>query len=148
MDKSRRYYLAGPMSGYPQFNIPLFDTVSTLLREQGLDVTSPAELDSEEMRRGALQSEHGDLADLHGCSDETWGDCLARDIKLIADVLDDIILLPEWHLSRGANLEATVGLLCGAIFYEWDAYKKAPKWVSDRYVIDRLYNSAVARNAK
>ncbi|KKL43628.1 hypothetical protein LCGC14_2366920, partial [marine sediment metagenome] len=35
MDKSLKYYLAGPMSGYPQFNIPLFDQVTAVLRADG-----------------------------------------------------------------------------------------------------------------
>ena len=117
LDKTLRYYIAGPMTGYPQFNVPLFDKVATQLRKDGLNVTSPAELDSAPMRALALASETGDVRDV--ISEGTWGDCLARDVKMLADELDAIILLPKWEASRGAILEAFVGLLCGAEFFVW-----------------------------
>lgn len=134
LDNKLRYYIAGPMTGYPQFNIPLFDEVALAMRRQGLDVTSPTELDSEGMRALAMQSTDGNMVELE--SEGTWGDCLARDVKLLADELDAIVLLPQWYDSRGANLEAFVGLLCAKQFFLWNAPSKAivpmsPRWVSD-----------------
>ncbi len=125
MDKSLKYYIAGPMTGIPQFNIPAFDAATKLLRYNGYDITSPAELDSAEMRRLALLSPDGAIGDV--LSEGTWGDCLARDVKMIADELDAIILLPGWEKSRGANLEAFVGLLCGKPFFAYgDERFKSP----------------------
>ena len=114
MDKSLKYYLAGPMTGYPQFNIPLFDQVTAVLRGQGFTIVSPAERDTYETRLGALASEHGSHADLSIA--ETYGDMLARDMKILADEVDGIILLPSWHKSRGARTEAYIGLIMGASF--------------------------------
>ena len=54
-----------------------------------------------------------------GCTDETWGDMLARDVKLIADGVAGIIFLPGWQRSRGARLEAYVGVLCDVEFYAY-----------------------------
>lgn len=117
-----RYYLAGPMSGVPQFNIPKFDTVSAKLRAEGFTIISPAELDSPLMRARALQSEDGDLHKLEKDTKETWGEVLARDIKLVADGIDGIIFMEDWQKSRGARLEAFVGLLTGKKFAVWQTY--------------------------
>lgn len=111
-----KYYLAGPMTNRPQFNYPLFDLASTLLRRQGYDVTSPAEMDEPHVREAALLSKDGSSKDfgkvleLAGREQETWGDFLARDVKLIADELNAIILLPGWQTSKGARLEAFVAI--------------------------------------
>lgn len=104
-----RVYLAGPMSGYPQFNFPLFYAAAASLREQGFDVVSPAEMDAEVgIDKQAMASTDGDVAKLT----HTWGDLLARDVKLIADGgIQGIVFLPDWNKSRGARLEASVGML-------------------------------------
>lgn len=112
-----KYYLAGPMSWIPQFNIPMFDRATDALRANRFDVFSPAELDSKEVRAAALLSEDGDPADV--TSIETWGDMLARDVKLIADECGAIIFLDGWENSRGARLEAFVGVLCDRKFYRY-----------------------------
>ena len=111
-----RIYIAGPMSGLPSFNFPAFDAAARDLREQGYDVVSPAELDSEEFRARVLGAK-GAEAELLGA----WGECLARDVRLIADTnIEAVVLLPDWWKSRGANLEAIVGLLQkGMKFYEY-----------------------------
>jgi Domain of unknown function (DUF4406) len=105
-----KVYIAGPMTGLPQNNFPAFDEAARRLREQGYEVVSPAELDDPADRDLALK----DLP-----ATKTWGDFLARDVKLIADTgIGAIVLLPGWDKSRGARLEATVGMLCGLYFYE------------------------------
>ena len=97
-----KWYLAGPMTGYDQQNFPMFDCVAKALRARGYNIVSPAELDSPEERAIALANAR---------SAQTWGDFLARDVKIIADQAQGIIFLPGWQQSRGARLEATVGLL-------------------------------------
>ena len=105
-----KVYIAGPMTGLPQNNFPAFDAVAAYMRGVGHVVISPAELDDPVDRDLALK----DLP-----ATKTWGDFLARDVKLIADAgIEAIVLLPFWYDSRGARLEATVGLLCGLQFYE------------------------------
>jgi hypothetical protein len=122
MDRTLKYYLAGPMTNRPQFNYPLFFSVAGRLRGWGLDIHSPAELDSPEIVEMALASETGSSDDYGNMQDngkikDTWGDFLSRDVKLIADSLNGIILLPEWETSKGARLEAFVSLIC-----EYPAY--------------------------
>lgn len=121
-EKKPTIYIAGPMTGYPRFNFPLFETVAKNLRLQGHIVVSPHELDSQETRRDAWASKDGKVTQAM----ESWGECLARDVKLLADghhrgdetdTIDAIALLPNWEKSRGARLEAFVGLLTGKSYY-------------------------------
>ena len=113
-----KVYIAGPMSGMPQSNFPAFDAAAAVLRAQGHEVITPSELDDPEDRARALADEP---------SIKTWGDFLARDVKLIADGnIEAIVLLPGWEDSRGARLEATVGLLLGLKFLEYAAPHPSP----------------------
>lgn len=120
-----KVYIAGPMTGVPQFNIPLFDRVAAELRTLGYDVVSPAELDSPTMRAAALKSTDGGLAQLEHDTKETWGETLARDVRVLSDHgVEGIVLLPNWTRSRGATLEATVGLLNGLKFFNYESDEK------------------------
>lgn len=111
-----KIYISGPMTGIPQFNFPLFAKVAADLRAQGHEVISPAEEDPPEAQAAALASTDGELHDGQ-LAGHTWGDMLARDVKLIADHgIDCIYLLPGWERSKGAKLEAFVGILCGLHF--------------------------------
>jgi len=111
-----KFYLAGPMSGYPQSNFPAFIAAAADLRAGGYEIVSPAELDAENgIDKQAMASTDGDASKLT----QTWGDLLARDVKLVADQVDGIIVLPGWENSRGARLEAFVGLLCRKKFFEY-----------------------------
>lgn len=103
-------YLAGPMTGIPQFNFPLFDSVAEDLRRQGIDIRSPAEMDDHETRQAALASPDG--APGSGTTNgETWADFLARDVKLIADGVSAVAALPGWERSKGARLEVFIARL-------------------------------------
>lgn len=109
-----RIYIAGPMTGIPQFNFPLFDEAARVLRHDGYDAVSPAELDDPEDRKAALESPDGHMHGGHHMN-KTWGDFLARDVKLLADDgIEAVVVLPGWETSRGARLETYVAnALCG-----------------------------------
>jgi Domain of unknown function (DUF4406) len=107
-----KYYLAGPMTGYAQFNFPLFHEAAKALRSEGLEIISPAELDSAKIKKAAKASKDGKL--INGkIGGETWGQILARDVEVVADQVDGIVFLPKWPDSKGARLEAFVALLAG-----------------------------------
>lgn len=100
-----RGYLAGPMTGYPQFNFPAFDAAAARLRALGRDVISPAELDDPEVRRRSLGSTHGREV---GYGAE-YQDYLARDIAIInRDDIEVIWVIDGWEKSRGARIETFV----------------------------------------
>lgn len=122
----RTYYLAGPMSGLPANNIPAFDAAAAFLRNDlGLCIVSPAELDDPAVREASLNNEP---------LNKTWGDFLSRDLKIVADQVQGIILLPGWERSRGARLEAYCGVLCKHTFWLFPQLER----VSAAYVIARL----------
>ena len=110
------YYLAGPMSGVPKFNFPLFESATRALRERGLTIISPAELDDPAVASAAHASANGALDADGKVGGYTWGAMLGRDVQVVADECDGIILLPRWSVSRGARLEAYTGVLCGHVF--------------------------------
>lgn len=118
-ERKETWYVAGPMSGLPQFNHPKFHEVTRLLRERGLTVINPAEEDSVQMQELAMASPDGNVEVLVEPTGETWGDVLARDVRLIANKVTNIILLPGWENSKGARLELYVSKLCGHGIYIW-----------------------------
>lgn len=115
-------YIAGPMTGLPQFNYPAFIALAASLRGAGYRVQSPAEMDDPETAAAAMRSPDG-APGSGSANGETWGDFLARDVKLLADDgIEAIVVLPGWERSRGARLETFVGVaMCGMKVYTWDA---------------------------
>lgn len=104
----RTWYLAGPMSHLPQFNYPTFFRVANALRNSGFTIISPAEQDTEEQLELILASEDGDITKIPQVG--TWADFLAHDVKLIANEVSGIMLLPGWQKSSGARLECFIAL--------------------------------------
>lgn len=94
--KSRvgRVYLAGPMTGYENFNFPAFNAAAQRLRTEGFDVVNPAD---------------------HGIVDGAeWADYLRFDLEKLAQC-ESIALLPGWEASKGANLEVSVAQKLGMV---------------------------------
>lgn len=107
-----RIYVAGPMTGYPQFNFPMFDKAGAWLRSRAWDVVSPADLDRE----------HGYDPTKGGSGvppDRTK--CLERDIEAL-ETCHAICFLPGWQLSQGALEERKRASELGITQYEirWD----------------------------
>lgn len=83
---SETLYIAGPMSGMPDFNRPAFNTAAAKLRDAGYQIINPAE------------------TELHPGS---WLQYMAHGIdRLLA--ADGIALLDGWMLSQGAKLEIAI----------------------------------------
>lgn len=86
-------YLAGPMTGYPDYNYPAFDKAARQLRMDGVDVVSPHEL-------------------FKGETGLPWEHYMREGLKVMLDC-DGIALLPGWLDSRGARIETVVANACG-----------------------------------
>lgn len=140
-----KYYLAGPMTGYPQFNIPLFRTAAGYLRAVGYNIVSPVELDSPTVRDAALSSTDGALDAAGKVAGESWGEILARDVRVVADEVDGIIVLPEWNRSRGARLEVFVALLCSKQIYSYPDIKRLPLTVALSLIVKGFFHGPADR---
>lgn len=78
------YYLAGPMSGLPDFNHPAFHSAAKQLRDRGLTVFNPAE---------------NGIA-----STAPWSTHMRVDIRMLMSC-DVVVVLPGHRGSKGATLE-------------------------------------------
>ena len=88
----KRIYIAGPMSGLPDFNYPAFHAAAAVLRAQGHHVENPAENPSP------------------ACG--TWQGYMRMSLCQIA-VCDCLYMLPGWRSSRGARIEHGLALDLG-----------------------------------
>lgn len=106
-----KLYIAGPMSGYPNLNFPMFYSVEEALVGAGIEVVNPARLDDEGLPEGVPEDEMG-----QGLA-ENKQRFLLRDFREVVHC-DGIVLLPEWDLSTGANAELAVARFTGLEVWE------------------------------
>lgn len=83
-----RPYIAGPMTGYPEFNYPAFFKAEKALRLGGFDPINPAREEGREHCKSWLDFMRASLLDIAAC--------------------DGIATLTGWGESRGAALEVHI----------------------------------------
>ena len=105
-----KIYIAGPMSGYEDWNFPLFFETERKLEELGYEVINPAHNDGPTLET-ALQS--AGTADNPG---HTWAYYMRRDLPHVLEV-DALCVLPGWKNSKGASLEVHVAKSVGIPIY-------------------------------
>lgn len=96
-------YLAGQMTGLPNYNYPAFIRAEAKLRKAGYDVVNPA-----------LLNEAG----------ETWEKCLRNDLKHIVTKCNGMAVLDSWMNSRGARLEVSTAIQLGMLIIRVKTLKK------------------------
>lgn len=118
--KAHRIYIAGPMSGHPQFNVPAFLGAQEELLERGFDAILPVDMDIPSERKQLLASKDGSEA-----GPRSWATLLSEDLKLIGDTgVEGIVVLPGWQYSKGAKLETYFGRLLGLAIHHFPSLKK------------------------
>jgi hypothetical protein len=88
------------MTGYEEYNFPLFRKYAQWLRQHGYEVVSPEELES--LETGPRKS---------------WEYYLKRDLRELL-TCDAVAVLPGWESSRGATLEVYVGWRLGFSIFD------------------------------
>lgn len=86
-------YIAGPMTGYPDFNYPAFEEAEARLATAGFKVLSP--------------HRNGD-----GDTTKPWDWYMRAALKQLVSC-DAVALLDGWQQSRGASLEQHVATAIG-----------------------------------
>ncbi len=89
-----KVYLAGPMSGYDDFNFPAFFKEAEKLQKEGHEVFNPAQKDIDEW--GTLENVKAKA---------NYRDCLRKDLNWILDHAETIVVLPNWEKSKGVAAE-------------------------------------------
>jgi len=85
-------YVAGPMTGIPEFNYPAFDAAERSLASCGYLVLNPTHAEKHNPTPGTPQA---------------WGWYMRHCIRMVL-AADGMALLPGWENSRGATLERTI----------------------------------------
>ena len=96
-----KLYLAGPMSGLPNFNYDLFGLATLMLRERGHEVHSPHEGHDKDP------------------GEEDYSYYLISGIEKLLRC-DAIVLLPGYEASKGAILELHIAIKCKMAVYNFD----------------------------
>lgn len=106
--RGKRVYLAGPMRGKPDLNVPAFDEAQEWLLSLGAAfVFNPARAWGHNDREASWYMLH----DLHRLTESDGG----------SPLFDAVVFLPGWTNSEGATLEYQVARACGvAIVNLWD----------------------------
>jgi len=95
--KSRIAYIAGPMTGLPNWNRAAFLACEDRLALLGWEVRNPARV---RLAEGA-----------------TWSDYMRADLLMLCEA-DALVLLEGWQASNGARLECTVAQALGMAIWE------------------------------
>ncbi len=91
IDFDLTYYVAGPMTGIPQYNYPAFEIATQELRSLALKVVSPHEVPWPEGHEGMPVN-------------ELWT-YMMRETKKLTEQAGGLILLRGWPASKGALIE-------------------------------------------
>ena len=127
--RERSIYIAGPMTGFPQFNFSEFDDARDRLSRLGyITVYSPADQDRERLGKEIdWMPSHEDVVEgWNGFAiPDKEGDMVSRDdlicegISWILDNASSIYMLRHWEGSSGARAEHAVSVALGLeIIYE------------------------------
>jgi hypothetical protein len=85
-----RIYIAGPMTGLPDYNYPAFNAEARVWRCRGFEVENPAE----------------------GPELPSWAAYMRRALRQLL-TCEAIVLLPGWTRSKGATVEWMLASLLG-----------------------------------
>jgi hypothetical protein len=101
-----KLYIAGPMTGYKEWNFPAFFKAEEELKSLGFDVINPAHND------GVTLEEAMESAGNPERPNNSWAWYMRRDLPHVMES-DALCVLEGWQESRGATLEVHVARALG-----------------------------------
>lgn len=102
-----KIYIAGPMSGYPEFNFPAFFEAQGLLEADGFIVFNPAQKDLEAtLDKDAVKTGDAKEAIAKGFD---FREAFTWDTARVIEA-DGIYMLRGWQFSPGASAEHAVAV--------------------------------------
>lgn len=101
-----KFYIAGPMRGYPEFNKPAFMRADKILSDLGHTVFNPVTLD--EAHGISLDGLTGDMDELN-LTNKELRDIITRDLAAVLEC-DAVYMLRGWERSEGAKAEHAVAV--------------------------------------
>lgn len=105
-----RIYIAGPMTGKPDWNYPAFFDADEWLGSIGIEAINPAKADGETLAEALGQAGAVDAPT------KPWTEYLRQALVQVAGA-DGMLLLPGWQESKGARLEVHVAKQLGMPLY-------------------------------
>ena len=106
-----KIYIAGPMTGLPEYNYPAFRSAAVLLRGEGHEVVNPVEL-----------GEKYGTADEINTDPVKFADLILEELDALKEC-DVIYLLHGWQTSKGTRKELKLALENGLdVLVEDDGY--------------------------
>lgn len=129
-----KIYIAGPMTGLPEWNFPAFFEAEEQLIALGHQPVNPAHND------GATVQEALESAGSSSSPNNPWRWYMRRDLPHVLEV-DALCVLPGWRESKGASLEVHVAKAIGLPIYVLKDNKLVPQ-------IEALGISGWARSGK
>lgn len=103
---SKKIYIAGPMSGIPEFNFPAFYEVANKFETEGWTVHNPANKEGETLSARSRKSGDPMLAQKDGFN---FREVYLWDVEKVIES-DAIYMLPGWENSPGARGEHAVAV--------------------------------------
>jgi hypothetical protein len=107
MDNPKKIYIAGPMSGLPEFNFPRFMNTAKRLRKDGWLVFNPAEKEEEKAFNKDIYKAGDSAAAIEQGFD--FREVYMWDLEKVVTA-DAIYMLPGWEQSPGARGEHAVAV--------------------------------------
>jgi uncharacterized protein DUF4406 len=115
--KQKQIYIAGPMSGYAEFNFPAFFDAAEYFESEGWTVWNPAAKESEKDVQASASFGGGNNTD-RVAEGWDWRGAFDWDCNKVL-YSDAIFLLQGWEKSTGARAEWAVAQFAKAQYPEY-----------------------------
>jgi len=104
--KEEKIFISGPMTGYPDFNFPLFNAVSKILIQKGFDVVNPVNICRKYKKEKVL-------------SDKEIFNAMIEEQQKEERKCTVLLLLPKWENSAGVRLELQTAIELKMKILQW-----------------------------